>query len=500
MKTYKIIVASLLVFAIGACKNRPEAAQEHVHDATLQLAAYNENFEVFAEATPFVVGQQSTVLAHFSWLKDFKPLESGSITASLIVGSDGIRQTLENPTKAGIYNFSLQPVVAGAGKIVFDITTPEGASQLVIRNVVVYTDEHEAFHTAEDAMISNSNAVTFTKEQSWKVDFATEEARKEPFGQIIRTTAQILPSQSDERIVTAKTNGIVAFHGDNVTSGKAVNAGQTLFAIEGGGMADNNMAVRYNEAESEYKRAKAEYERKKELAKEKIVSDSELLAAQTAFTNAEIVYNNLQKNFSAGKQLVSAPINGFITQVSVQNGEYIEAGQPVLTVSQNRHLLIKANLQPKYFPVLGGITSANIRVMDENKTYSLQELDGKVLSFGKSTGVENPLIPVLFEVKNNVGLLSGSFVEMFIKTRTNSQAVTVPSAAIVEEMGNYFVFVQLTPELFEKRSIRKGVTDGMRTEISEGLAEHERVVSKGAILVKLAQSAGALDAHSGHVH
>jgi hypothetical protein len=30
--------------------------------------------------------------------------------------------------------------------------------------------------------------------------------------------------------------------------------------------------------------------------------------------------------------------------------------------------------------------------------------------------------------------------------------------------------------------------------------DSERIVTKGAILVKLAQSSGALDAHSGHVH
>ena len=70
----------------------------------------------------------------------------------------------------------------------------------------------------------------------------------------------------------------------------------------------------------------------------------------------------------------------------------------------------------------------------------------------------------------------------------------------VEEMGAFFVFVQITPELFEKRPVKKGATDGFRTQIIEGISENERIVSKGAVLVKLAQAAGALDIHSGHVH
>jgi hypothetical protein len=40
----------------------------------------------------------------------------------------------------------------------------------------------------------------------------------------------------------------------------------------------------------------------------------------------------------------------------------------------------------------------------------------------------------------------------------------------------------------------------MLTEIKTGLNSGERVVTKGAILIKLAQATGTLDAHSGHVH
>ncbi|MEZ4997204.1 MAG: hypothetical protein R2758_06995 [Bacteroidales bacterium] len=60
--------------------------------------------------------------------------------------------------------------------------------------------------------------------------------------------------------------------------------------------------------------------------------------------------------------------------------------------------------------------------------------------------------------------------------------------------------MQVTPELFEKRLIQTGATDGIRTEVTGGLKDDERIVTKGAILIKLAQATGALDAHSGHVH
>ena len=71
---------------------------------------------------------------------------------------------------------------------------------------------------------------------------------------------------------------------------------------------------------------------------------------------------------------------------------------------------------------------------------------------------------------------------------------------MVEEQANYFVFIQLTPELFEKREVKIGLTDGISTEIISGLTKNDRIVTKGAIIVKLAAVSNSLDPHAGHVH
>ena len=110
------------------------------------------------------------------------------------------------------------------------------------------------------------------------------------------------------------------------------------------------------------------------------------------------------------------------------------------------------------------------------------------------------MIPVRYEIDNNFGFLPGSFVELYIITQQNDKVLTVPNNALLEEQGKYFVMVQLTPELFIKREVSIGATNGLKTEITSGLNEYERVVSDGAILVKLSQSSGALDPHAGHVH
>lgn len=498
-KTIYLLTTVLVMLAMAGCKHE-HSHDGHAHEDNLQLTAYSDNLELYAKATPFVVGRSSIVLSHFTRLSDFKPLDSAEITLSLIVGSDGIRQTLSTTGSKGIYRFSLQPTHAGKGKLIYDIKEGDNISRIVVDNIEVFTDQNEANTYAHNSMITNSNAASFTKEQSWKISFATEEVNYEPFGEVIKTTAQILPSQGDERIVVAKSSGVVTFSNARITEGTAVSAGQELFGIESSNMADNNMSIRYAEAANNYNLAKAEYERKSTLAKDKIISQSDLQRSKAEYDNAKAVYETMKQNFSQSGQRVSSPISGYVCQLLVSNGEYVEAGQPILSVSQNKKLYIRAELQPRYYSVLNNITTANFRIAKTNTSYRLEDLDGRLVSFGKSAEYGNILIPVTFEVNNTIGLLSGSFVELYIKTQSDKPMLTVANGALIEEMGNYFVFVQLTPELFEKREIQKGTTDGYRTAVISGLQEGERVVAKGAVLVKLAQASGALDPHAGHVH
>lgn len=355
-------------------------------------------------------------------------------------------------------------------------------------------------HDSSEAVVESGNATVFTREQQAKIDFAVETLQSQPFGPVIRATAQIQPSPNGERIISAKTAGTVLFPTGNVVEGRAVAAGQTLFTIDGGGTADNNLSVRYAEAEGEYHRAKAEYERKQALAADRIVSESELLKSRTELAAAEAVFNNLKRNFPAGKQSVASPVGGYIARVYVRNGQYAEVGQPVLTVSQNRDLLLRAEVQTRYFDALGGVRAATIRVPDTGRTYTLEELNGRMVSYGQAVDVEHPLLPVVFRVDHRAGLLPGRMVELFIQTQTDTRALTVPNEALVEEMGNYFVYVQLSPERFEKRAVETGATDGRRTEIRSGAVENETVVARGAVFIKLAQAAGTIDVHSGHVH
>jgi RND family efflux transporter MFP subunit len=301
-------------------------------------------------------------------------------------------------------------------------------------------------------------------------------------------------------VVAARASGIVLFSSGDLLEGKSIGAGQSLFTISGSSFADNNSSVRFTEAQNNYEKAKADYERMKSLSQDKIVPEKDLLAAKNLFDNTKAIFDNLNANFSAKGQHITSPMSGFVRSVYVKNGQYVEAGQPLLAVSKNRTLIISAEVQQKYAGILGNITNANLRTFHGNKTYSLKELNGKLLSFGHSLSENNYLIPVNLEIDNKSDFIPGSFIELYLKTITNSQALTIPNDALMEDQGTFYVYVQIYPELFERREVKPGATDGIRTEVITGIATGDRIITKGAALVKLAQATSSLDAHSGHNH
>ena len=532
-----------------------EDGHDHGHEGEghLLLTAYSDGLEFFAETGTFVAGQEVSVLLHVTELQDFKPYVGEDVSVCLVPKgesagdncgncshghgteaepeiegeghshqheghshegeahedhqhegeghshqheSEGHTHQHEGKTEVqGIYRFCVRAEAEGEANLVFSAD-----GQRASIPVRVFGSASEASEYAESLEVRSSNGAVFPKEKSWSVDFATEEAVLEPFGQVIRATSRVQPSQEEVFTVSALTDGVVSIGAKALVEGREVRKGETLCIVKGSGTADENLATKYARAEADYNFARNEYERKKALASDRIVSESELRQAEAAFEIAKAVFENLKGNFDASGQSAKSPIEGFVTSVTVSNGQFVRAGDPIATVSRSRSLLVVAEIQPRYSACLKDICGATFKDMDSGRIWTLDELGGKVVSYGKSVSSDSPLIPVTFSVPNKGGFIPGSFLQTRIITRSETPAITLPTTSLIEEQGNYFVYRQLTPEYFEKTPVTIGASDGLRTEIRSGLSAGERVVSKGAMFVKLAQASGALDPHAGHNH
>lgn len=339
--------------------------------------------------------------------------------------------------------------------------------------------------------------VAFSKEQSWKIDFATAVVEKQNFGGAVKVVAKVVATPQDFTTIVATTSGKVQFVG-NVVEGKEVAAGEPLFYLEGGDVTDNDAAVKYAEAESNYLLAKSDYERKKLLFNDMVVSERELEAAEALYKQAEARYKSLNRSFGNGKVTLKAVKNGYIASLLVSNGDYVEPGTPIATVQCNGNYNIVAELPVRFAPQLRNIADVNI-VLPTGEAFSMNSAGGSVVAVGSAANGCN-MLPLTISAGAIDGVVPGSIVTLYITSVSDTKAVVVPRTALVEEMGNFFVFVQNNPISFEKRAVEVGATDGIMVQVLDGVAAGERVVTKGAVSLKLSQGAAALDPHAGHVH
>ncbi|GAX61274.1 cobalt-zinc-cadmium resistance protein, partial [Candidatus Scalindua japonica] len=464
----------------------------------LAYTLYTDKTELFVEFKPLIVGNISKFAAHFTQLgESFKAVTEGTVTVSLIGNKKQSPDRAEKPSSPGIFRLALNPENSGTYQLIFDIQTKEFTDKITIQSVTVYPDTKTALANWQEQTIEEE--LVYLKEQAWKVDFANREVKRQPFTEIIKTTGQILSTYEDEVIITAKSSGIISFGKNKKLIGSSVDSGETLFIISGSGLTEDNLDAKYKDAKNNYEKTKIDFERAKGLVKNNIISQKQFQETQLRLKNAQTTFNTIEKNYTAGGHKITSPIHGFIKSVMTREGEYVEIGQSVASISQNRKLILKAEVPQKYFSKLNNISSANFVTTYDSKIYSTDSLNGKLISYGKSTNNNAYYIPVNFEINNNGEIIPGSFVEVLLKTNVIKEALVIPYSALIEEQGNYFAYVQTSGEGFQKRELEIGANDGMSVQILEGINEGERIVIKGGYQIKLATMSGKIPAH-GHEH
>ena len=499
--------------------------EEHVHMHS--YTAYTHNAELFMQHEGLEVGKKACITLYVTDLADFKPFGAGK--ADVLLRAGGKSHTATSDAQAdGMFHFELTPEAAGDGMLYvtvgeetahFDVCVTEccgGHADVHSHDGHSHSHDGHSHSHAHDGhnhdAHSHSHAphpghgaetpgksgdVAFAKEQSWKVDFATEIAAESNFAGAVKVAARAEAQPGDFTTIVATTSGKVQFAG-NVLAGMQVTADRPLFNLEGGDVTDNDAAVKFAEAESNYELAKADFERKKHLFIDKIVSEREYQAAEAAYRQAEARFASMKRNFGAGKVTLKSSMDGYIATLLVDNGDYVEPGTPLAVVQRGGGVNLVAELPVRFAAMLQNVATVNIETALGN-VYNADELGG-VTVVGSVANNCN-MLPVTVSCAALPGVVAGSIVTLYLSSVDEAaHYVSVPRTALVEEMGNMFVFVQNNPVSFEKRSVKVGATDGRNVQLLEGVAPGERIVSKGGVILKLSQGAAALDPHAGHVH
>lgn len=350
---------------------------------------------------------------------------------------------------------------------------------------------HHHEHAEEAHDETDSGEIVLEPETAEKFGVQTSKTARGAFNEVIRVSGQIVDAPNSSSVVSAPTSGIVHFN-SGIVPGKELRKGAPVARISAAAVTggDTNAA-----AKAALDAAKRELDRITPLYEEKLVTARAYQDAVQAYETAKASYSS-----AAASGAAVAATGGVITQLMVQEGQYVNAGDPIAAISGNASLTLRADLPEKYYSQLPFISDANIELPYSGEVLPLGELGGKRVSSGEAVSATRGYVPVYFTFSNNGRVLPGSYVQVNLIGSGRDGVISVPASALSEQQGAYFVYEKLDDECYRKIPVRIGMNNGKDVEIVSGLGEGVEIVSEGVIGVRLAESSGVVPEGHSHNH
>jgi cobalt-zinc-cadmium efflux system membrane fusion protein len=182
---------------------------------------------------------------------------------------------------------------------------------------------------------------------------------------------------------------------------------------------------------------------------------------------------------------IASPITGLVTDRQVGPGQIVQAGEstPLFTVADLSTVWLLCTVRDLDAAAIAPGQLIHIHVQ------SLPDRDYRatVQSVGAVVDAATHRVVVRATVVNADGRLKPAmFTTAEIVTSADSRAPAVASAAIVREGDQAHVWVVHANGVLLERAIQTGRTNGALTEVRQGLAAGERIVTSGSLFIDTA--------------
>lgn len=349
------------------------------------------------------------------------------------------------------------------------------------------TDEHE------EGEHHHSDEITLEPEHAAEFGIEYETVTPGEFHNVIKTSGEIEASSSDLYRVSSKKSGILSL-AFGISAGSKVKRGERIATVSTEGVQGGDASLA---ASANLQAAKSEYERLKPLYEEGLVTASAFREAERAYREAEAIAG---KNNSGASMVITAPADGTLLDLNVKSGDFVDVGTTIATIGKNENIVLKADYPAREARNLATLETANIIPEGSTEVLKLSELNGKKISGNSASSVTNGYIPVYFSFTGNPLSIPGGYAVVYLIGEKRDNVISVPRDALIEVQGNKYVYVMEDEHGYEKKLVKTGASDGERIEILEGLEEGEKIVSKGASILRMVEvSAVAPPAHT-HNH
>ena len=504
---------SLIVISVVSTGCNRSAAPEPTPEEpeALSVTKWTAKTELFAEYPPLAVGSTSRFAIHLTRLDTFKALTEGIVEVRLEGGAARPEVfTVDAPSRPGIFGVDVKPAHVGKRELVIVLRSTGLKDEHRVGEVDVHSNAEAARATAP-AAADETPGISFLKEQQWSLDFGTALVKEEAVRESIRVPARLEARPGGAADVAAPIDGRLT-RVVEVALGATVSRGQELARLLPPPSAPADLP-QLQRARAEAQTALAAATRDRERA-ERLTSagaapakrldearsaEEQARARLTASEASLAQYNAARVGGAASAEglfVIRAPVGGVIAYRDAATGANVSAGRVLFRVVDAVQVHVVGQV-----PEAG---TARARLARAAEIESAGQPDripaGRLVSVGKVLDPQSRTLPITFAFDNRtLGLPVGQAVILHLLMDTTAPRPVVPAGAIVDDAGRPIVFVQREGETFERRAVTLGPRSGGLVQVFAGVQPGDRVVTKGAYLVRLASLSTSVPAH-GHVH
>ena len=319
-----------------------------------------------------------------------------------------------------------------------------------------------------------------------KAELAEQQSREQtvtkPLTNVV--TLQIIPGVLKEKLslpgvakpwislkVVSEIKGKIV--NKKIDQGRYVNKGDILAVID-----KRDYQNAYDAALASYESALATQKRLKALVKNNFVTTSSLDDVDALVKTSKAAFDNTELNLN--RCLIRSPMKGVVNRVYIENGKFLNPGDPVVQILQIDKLKIEV-----------GIPESDVDAVRKLKFFNMtiDALKGKVCKgeyhyLSKTTDSMARLYNLEIKVNNQDGqILPDMFARVEIIKHEDANGIAIPMYSLVKVNGSVGVYIE-NSGIAKFTPVETGFQTGWQTQILKGLDPGDKVVVIGHRIIE----------------
>lgn len=308
----------------------------------------------------------------------------------------------------------------------------------------------EAATAESESHSEEENTIEFTEAQYKTADIELGKVENKQISGTIKVNGMLDVPPQQMVSISVPLGGFLK--STPLLQGSRVTKGQVIATIEN--LEFIRLQQEYIEAKNQLEFAKVDYDRQQQLAIENVNAQKTLQQAKTTFVSWEGKLGSLKEQLKmltidatslepaniSGTISLYSPINGYVTEVNVNIGKYVNPTDILFEIVDTEHLHAELTVFEKDVPKLKIGQKVRFTLANETK-----ERMATVYLLGREISADRTIRIHCHIDKEDTNLLPGMYLQAIVETG-GLEVPALPDKSIIDFQGKKYIFYQLTEQ------------------------------------------------------